>query len=82
LQLQNASSAITAFQAALTSKGGLAQGNPPFYAQVQLGLARAYLMASNKAEAKKSYEAFFLTWKDADADLPILIAAKKEYAAL
>jgi eukaryotic-like serine/threonine-protein kinase len=39
-------------------------------------------MGGDKAGAKKAYEAFFLTWKDADADLPMLVAAKKEYAAL
>ena len=54
----------------------------PFYAQAQLGLARAYAMGGDKANAKKAYEAFFATWKNADADLPMLVAAKKEYAAL
>jgi hypothetical protein len=39
-------------------------------------------MAGDKANAKKSYEAFFTTWKDADSDLPDLVAANKEYAAL
>ena len=46
------------------------------------GLARAYAMGGDKTNAKKAYEAFFLTWKDADADLPMLVAAKKEYATL
>ena len=54
----------------------------PFYAQAQLGLARAYAMGGDKVNAKKAYEAFFTTWKNADADLPMLVAAKKEYAAL
>ena len=31
---------------------------------------------------KKEYEKFFEMWKDADEDLPELIAAKKEYAEL
>jgi hypothetical protein len=52
------------------------------YPEAQLGLARAYVMAGDKADAKKAYEAFFVTWKNADADLPMLLAAKKEYAAL
>jgi hypothetical protein len=39
-------------------------------------------MAGDKANAKKAYEAFLLTWKDADPDLPMLVAGKKEYAAL
>ena len=62
--------------------GGLVSPVGPFYGQAQLGLARAYAMSGDKADAKKAYEAFFLTWKDADADLPMLVAAKKEYAAL
>jgi hypothetical protein len=39
-------------------------------------------MSGDKANAKKAYDTFFLTWKNADADLPMLVAAKKEYAAL
>jgi hypothetical protein len=44
------------------------------------GLARAYDMVGDKDNAKKTYEALFVTWKD--ADLPQLLAAKTEYAAL
>jgi hypothetical protein len=85
LQLHDASHAVGAFQSALHSRGGSFSGEaqfPPSYAQAQLGLARAYAMAGDKANAKKAYEAFFLTWKDADPDLPMLVAGKKEYAAL
>jgi hypothetical protein len=39
-------------------------------------------LAGNKAAAKKAYQDLFETWKHADADLPQLVAAKKEYAAL
>jgi hypothetical protein len=28
------------------------------------------------------YDEFFRRWKDADADLPVLLEAKKEYARL
>jgi hypothetical protein len=82
LQLHDASHAANAFQAATQSPGGNLQTGASFYAQAQLGLARAYAMGADKANAKKAYEAFFVTWKDADADLPMLVAAKKEYAAL
>jgi hypothetical protein len=34
------------------------------------------------AGTRKAYQDFLALWKDADADLPILIEAKKEYAAL
>jgi len=33
-------------------------------------------------KSKKEYEKFFEMWKDADKDLPALIAKKKEYAKL
>ena len=82
LQLHDASRAVSAFQNATLSPGGNLQATTIFYAQAQLGLARAYAMSGDKANAKKAYEAFFVTWKNADADLPMLIAAKKEYAAL
>jgi serine/threonine protein kinase/Tfp pilus assembly protein PilF len=82
LQLHDATQAASAFRLATQSPGGILQTTAPFYAQAQLGLARAYAMGGDKAEAKKAYEAFFTTWKDADADLPMLVAAKKEYAAL
>jgi eukaryotic-like serine/threonine-protein kinase len=62
--------------------GSLTQAAAPFYAQAQLGLARAYAMGGDKTNAKKAYQDFFATWKDADADLPMLVAAKKEFAAL
>jgi hypothetical protein len=49
---------------------------------LQLALAKAYAMSGDKPNAKKAYEAAFAIWKDADADLPMLVAARKEYAAL
>jgi serine/threonine protein kinase/Flp pilus assembly protein TadD len=82
LQLHDATQAANAFRITTQSPGGNLQTTAPFYAQAQLGLARAYAMEGNKADARKAYEAFFTTWKNADTDLPMLQAAKKEYAAL
>jgi hypothetical protein len=85
LQLHDGGHAVSAFRAALQSRGSGFFGETPIpsaYAQAQLGLARAYAMAGDKANAKKAYEAFFLTWKDADPDLPMQVAGKKEYLAL
>jgi eukaryotic-like serine/threonine-protein kinase len=84
LQLHDATQAQTAFQAAMQFPGSslLNWGVPTYYALAQLGVARAYAMSGDKANAKKAYDAFFVTWKNADADLPMLVAAKKEYAAL
>jgi hypothetical protein len=39
-------------------------------------------MGGDKVSAKKADQDFFATWKHADADLSMLIAAKKEFAAL
>jgi hypothetical protein len=39
-------------------------------------------MASDKVHAREAYQKFFDLWKNADPDLPQLIAAKKEFAAL
>ena len=83
LRLHDAGQAVSAFQSATKFRAAsLSQGYPSFYAQAQLGLARAYSMSGDKQNAKKAYQDFFQTWKDADSDLPMLLAAKKEYAAL
>ncbi|HTZ56696.1 MAG TPA: protein kinase [Acidobacteriaceae bacterium] len=82
LQLHDATQAANAFRIPIQSPGGNLQALAPFYAPAQLGLARAYALAGDKANAKKAYEAFFTTWKNADADTPMLVAARKEYAAL
>ena len=82
VQLHDAGRALSAFQVATKAPAGSLAQQVPFYAQAQLGLARAYAMGGDKVNAKKAYEAFFVTWKNADADLPMLVAAKKEYAAL
>jgi eukaryotic-like serine/threonine-protein kinase len=47
-----------------------------------LQIARAYGLEKDTAKSKIAYQDFFATWKDADSDLPILLAAKSEYAAL
>lgn len=83
LQLKDAGHAQSAFQTALRANSGTLQlGFPPFRGPLQLGVARAYAMGGDKANAKKAYEELFTLWKNADADLPMLVAAKKEYAQL
>ena len=51
----------------------------PFYNLSHLGLARALVLTGDITTARTEYQNFFAAWKDADADLPILIDAKKEY---
>lgn len=54
----------------------------PFYALAHLGLARAAALSGDIGKSRTEYQNFFAAWKDADADLPILIQAKKEYEQL
>ena len=81
LQLKDSRNAIASFLDATRLKGqAYAVGSP--YALSFLGLGRAYAMAGNKPDAKKAYDVFFTEWKNADADLPVIAEAKKEYAQL
>jgi serine/threonine protein kinase/tetratricopeptide (TPR) repeat protein len=81
LQMKDARNAIAAFQEATRYKGVAYYFGSP-YGLAELGLGRAYAMAGDKANAKKAYDVFFAEWKNADADLPVLADAKKEYAQL
>jgi serine/threonine protein kinase/tetratricopeptide (TPR) repeat protein len=64
----------------------------PLGALAHLGLARAYALQEQSAtgpdadafrgKARGAYQDFLALWKDADPDIPILIAAKAEYAKL
>jgi hypothetical protein len=56
--------------------------NEPIGALAHLGLARARAMNGETPEARTSYNQLLSLWKDADPDIPILIAAKAEYAKL
>src|SRR6201981_2773628 len=56
--------------------------NEPIGALAHLGLARAYVLQGDQATARAAYDDFLTLWKDADADIPVLIAAKAEYAKL
>jgi tetratricopeptide (TPR) repeat protein len=47
-----------------------------------LGLARALRLVGKIQESRTAYEKLFAFWKDADADLPVLLEAKTEYRAL
>jgi tetratricopeptide (TPR) repeat protein/predicted Ser/Thr protein kinase len=51
-------------------------------ALAHLGLARAYALQGDTAKAKAAYQDFLTLWKDADPDIPVLVAAKSEYAKL
>jgi hypothetical protein len=60
----------------------LISATSPFHALAHVQQAHAHLLAGDTAKAAKAYEKFFAIWKDADPDVPLLIAAKAEYARL
>jgi serine/threonine protein kinase/tetratricopeptide (TPR) repeat protein len=74
------SQAAAEFQTILAHSGVVL--NEPIGALAHLGLARAYVLQSDTANASASYKDFLTLWKDADPDIPILNAAKSENARL
>jgi serine/threonine protein kinase/tetratricopeptide (TPR) repeat protein len=48
----------------------------------QLDLARTYAAQGDAGKARTGYQDFLASWKDADTDLPLLAAAKAEYAKI
>lgn len=54
----------------------------PIGALAHLGLARAYALQRDTVKPKAAYQDFLTLWKDADPNIPILLAAKAEYAKL
>jgi eukaryotic-like serine/threonine-protein kinase len=80
LMAHNGAAAATEFQKLLDHRGVTL--NFPLGALAHLGLARAYAIQGDTAKAKAAYQDFLTLWKEADPDIPILIAAKAEYAKL
>jgi DNA-binding winged helix-turn-helix (wHTH) protein/Tfp pilus assembly protein PilF len=56
--------------------------NEPIGALAHLQLARAYALQGDVAKARAAYQDFLALWKNADADIPVLLAAKAEFAQL
>ena len=80
LSAQQGQLAAAEFQKILDHRGLL--WNCATGALAHLGLARAYALSGDTVKAKSAYQDFVALWKDADPDIPILIAAKSEYAKL
>jgi predicted Zn-dependent protease len=68
------------FQKILDHRGW--QTSSPFYPLAHVGLARAAALAGDTTKARRAYQDFFALWKDADADIPILQLARREYEKL
>ncbi len=80
LAAHQGSEAAAEFQKILDHRGIVL--NAPIGALAHLQLGRAHAMQGDTAKAKAAYQDFLTLWKDADSDIPILIAAKAEYAKL
>ena len=80
LSAQQGQLAAIEFQKILDHRGLL--WNCAAGALAHLGLARAYALQGDTAKAKAAYQDFLALWKDADTDIPVLIAAKSEYTKL
>jgi len=77
LKLGRGSEAAAEFQKILDNRGYGPLS--PLYPLAHLGLARAAALILDTTQSRKSYENFFTMWKDADAYLPILREAKREF---
>ena len=80
LAAHHGSEAAAEFQKILDHRGIVL--NEPIGALAHLQLGRAYAMQGDAARSRAAYQDFLELWKDADPDIPILIQAKAEYAAL
>jgi eukaryotic-like serine/threonine-protein kinase len=80
LLAHNGSAAVTEFQKLLGHRGIVLNFVTGALAKLQIG--RAYGISGGNAKAKAAYQEFLTLWKDADPDIPILKAAKAEYANL
>lgn len=80
LQLKRGAEAAAEFQKIIDHRGWDVASL--LWPLAHLSLARAALLQDDAVKARWSYEEFFKLWKDADAELPVLIEAKKEHAKL
>ena len=80
LAAHRGSEAATEFQKILDHRGIVL--NEPIGALALLQIGRAYAIQGDTVKARVAYQDFLTLWKDADPDIPILIAAKAEYAKL
>jgi eukaryotic-like serine/threonine-protein kinase len=80
IDLRRGPDAAAEFQRILDHTG--LQTASPFYPLAHVGLARAAALAGDTTKARRAYQDFFALWKDADADIPILQQARREYEKL
>jgi eukaryotic-like serine/threonine-protein kinase len=80
LEQRRSNEAVAEFKKIIESPG--IESFSPLHALAHVGLARAAALDGDIAGSRKGYQDFFALWKDADADLPVVIQARKEYAVV
>ena len=80
LEQRRGNEAAAEFRKIIESRG--VEPFSPFHPLAHVGLARAAVINRDTGAARKAYQDFLALWKDADADLPVLVEARKEYEQL
>jgi len=80
LQAQDGRRATAEFQRILDHRGVIPVS--PLYSLSYLQLGRAAALVDDWPGARKSYEAFFAAWKEADPDVPVVSQAHAEFEKL
>jgi eukaryotic-like serine/threonine-protein kinase len=80
LKLKRGYEAETEFKKIIANRG--LDATSLLYPLAHLAVARTRVFIGDTDEARQYYNEFFRLWKDADADLPVVVAAKRELAAL
>jgi eukaryotic-like serine/threonine-protein kinase len=80
LSLKSANEASAEFHRILDHRGEATLS--VLYPLARLALARAIALTGDTEKSRKEYQSFFELWKNADADLPILIEAKQRFQLL
>src|SRR6185369_5505457 len=80
VQSKNGSLAAAEFQRIIEHRGWDVLS--PIWPMAHRGLARAAVLQGDVAKARRAYQDFFALWKDADSELPVSTAARKEYDKL
>jgi serine/threonine protein kinase/tetratricopeptide (TPR) repeat protein len=78
LLAHNGNAAAAEFQKLLDHRGIVVNFVTASVAHLQI--ARAFAMAGDAAKAKAAYQGFVSSWREADADIPVLKEAKAEFA--
>jgi DNA-binding winged helix-turn-helix (wHTH) protein/tetratricopeptide (TPR) repeat protein len=80
LMLSEIPKAIDEFQRILAHRGS--DPFSPFHPAALVGLAQAQALAGDMTASKQSYERFLADWNESDPDVPLLLAARKEYVGM